>query len=84
MQSRSQRRHHQFRMRQRAIEISRFSWGRATEFAIKNANNLAVCSRPCCGNPRRHFHRKTFPELRFEKDAKDAKDEIGRAVVHVG
>lgn len=27
------------------------------------ANHLAVCSGPCCGNPRRHFGQRSQAEL---------------------
>ena len=35
-------------------------WSRAKRYA----DNLHMCSCPMCGNPRRHFRRRTFQELR--------------------
>jgi hypothetical protein len=34
------------------------------------ANHLAVCSGPCCGNPRRHFGEPTIQEKRFLEKAR--------------
>lgn len=34
---------------------------------IKYANHLAVCSGPCCGNPRRWFGEKTIQEKRADE-----------------
>jgi hypothetical protein len=56
---RAERRHQKQRMKQRARRIYS-DWSRA-ECA---ADNLTLCSGPCCGNPRKWFKEKTRQELR--------------------
>ncbi len=37
------------------------------EFVGYMADNMAVCSNYCCGNPRKHFGELTIQERRYEK-----------------
>ena len=37
----------------------------------KYADNLAVCSCPMCGNPRKHFHQETLQEKRADDEYKE-------------
>ena len=66
---RSERRHHRERMENRARKVCRRFWSDAgpndvgpERFAVRLADNLAVCSGPCCGNPRKHFGSRTRQE----------------------
>jgi hypothetical protein len=47
-----------------------FSWCEP-ERAHKYADHMAVCSRACCGNPRKWFKQKTKQEIIAEKKLKD-------------
>lgn len=73
MRARDWRRAHKFRMRARAERIL-IIWGTpnhpypAKKLARKMADNMQMCSRCCCGNPRRHFGKLTVQE-RKQKDS---------------
>lgn len=65
------RRHHRRRMVARAERILRLWWPRDQSeemllAARRLADNLAVCSCPACGNPRRHFGQRTLAERRAQ------------------
>ncbi|WP_407529417.1 hypothetical protein [Methylobacterium oryzisoli] len=64
MFSRSERRHHLRRMKDKAVRV----YGRYDKRDPKRheaiANHLAHCSGPCCGNPRRWFGEMTMQERR--------------------
>lgn len=53
------------RMKAKAVRLAKRSWGYYNpDRAIKHADYLAVCSCSMCGNPRRHFGKRTFQEIR--------------------
>lgn len=54
--SRSENRHHAERIKRRVLDYYG-GWPRRAGCRVvgKVARTHAVCSRPCCGNPRRHF-----------------------------
>jgi len=53
MSKRAFRRHHLRRVKERAKEV--FYWCSDPNRTAKWANNMAMCSSACCGNPRRWF-----------------------------
>lgn len=59
---RAERRHQKQRMKQRARRIYP-DWPRAE----RAADNLTLCSGPCCGNPRKLLKEKTRQELREDE-----------------
>ena len=67
---RAKRRIAKAKMKKRAREL--YPW--AGKRAEKWADNLALCSRYCCGNPRKWFHEKTLQE----KKADDREKAIDR------
>lgn len=82
MAKRAERRHHSQRVKAKAYKTYRksFWWySNMSEeelnlFVCKTANNMAVCSRYCCGNPRRHYSgqgRFTKQEILSEVDMKE-------------
>lgn len=60
MRDRSERRHHKERMKARA---RRLLPGRSPEHL---ADNMAKCSCPMCGNPRKWFGDPTIQEMKAE------------------
>lgn len=60
------------RMKAKARMVARVSWGYADPArAVKHADYLAVCSCDQCGNPRRHFGRRTLQETKMLLPVKD-------------
>jgi len=68
---RALRRLHSRRMKKKAKRI--YFWNDNPE---KYADNLAVCSCPMCGNPRKHFHQETLQEKRADDEFKEEIEEI--------
>lgn len=73
MRSKAWRRHQKFRMRERA-KRHLMSWAFfSREDAIKQvrymADNMKMCSGPCCGNPRKWFGEKTIQERKAKEVA---------------
>jgi hypothetical protein len=78
--TRSWRRHHRQRVKDRAFHILRDQWyiparvpplikeDEIKEIAAKMADNMKVCSSYCCGNPRKHFNELTVQERRMLHD----------------
>ena len=66
MRSRAWRRHHSFRMKEKAKKV--FYWHPK---AIYYADNLKPCSCYMCGNPRKYWDEKTFQEYVADLDAKE-------------
>ena len=71
--SRAERFHHRNRMQIRAERICKNYMISDDPMIIhKNASrsrdNMAVCSGPCCGNPRKWFGTKTLQEIRNQYD----------------
>lgn len=64
---RAERRHHKYRMRQKARRIYCEKWGVDPHKADKWADNLALCSKSCCGNPRKWRKEKTLQEIIADK-----------------
>ena len=62
---RAARRQHRERMRAKARKL--YAGGKRPE---RYADNLTVCSGPCCGNPRKWHGLKTMQELRFDEKAR--------------
>lgn len=58
--SRARRRADSRRMKAKARRVR--PWN--PEVAATEADHLATCSGPCCGNPRRHFGTVTMQERR--------------------
>ena len=88
MRSRSYRRHHYQRIFDKWVRIGTM-WGLAKDDGIpfshgegfhgwvaRTAGNMPICSRPCCGNQRRHFGRLTRQEIRANDDESDQIKEI--------
>lgn len=63
--SRANRRHHRFRIREKAKRIMKFVMGDSydDEDAVKRADHLATCSCNMCGNPRKFYGEKTRQEF---------------------
>ena len=59
---RGDRRKHRERMRKKARKL--YAGCRRPE---RYADNLTVCSGPCCGNPRKWQGTKTLQEIRFDE-----------------
>ena len=61
MSKRAERRHHLRRMKTKAKHVVAL-WGNPNAQSEKWANHLALCSRQCCGNPRKWWKKKTISE----------------------
>lgn len=46
------------------------------KYYYKYADNLAVCSCPMCGNPRRHFKEKTIKEKINDINIEEIEEEL--------
>jgi len=65
MSKRAERRFHKQRMRYHAKKVFRDiddCW------IIRMADNLCMCSRHCCGNPRKWFKEKSRQEQKADND----------------
>jgi len=78
---RRNRRHHYYRLKNRALEIMRVSWGFTTHEANKvvgkYVDNMKPCSCSACGNPRKKFEKPTIQEAKSEIDFKEQINEVG-------
>ena len=65
------RRHHMERIKQLARRIERRLWPNREitdrQVGIR-ANTRCMCSKECCGNPRRHFGTLTRQEIRANEE----------------
>jgi len=68
MSKRAERRYHELRMRNHARTVFP---DMPEKWIHRISNNLAICSRFCCGNPRRHFKSITQQENRANDDFED-------------
>ena len=77
MRTRAERRHHEWRMKQK---VAKFRWLRdKLDYWPKDTNRIigivSKTKHPCscysCGNPRKHFNQKTLQEMRFEEGLND-------------
>lgn len=84
MSKRAERRHHMFRMREKAKKVVNKIWGRTNGdlelWARKNANHLKSCSCQMCRNPRRsdwypEEEKKTLQERKADIQFKEQLDE---------
>jgi hypothetical protein len=68
MFNRSERRHHIERLKKNR----KIHWGRKLNKAELGlvVNTPTPCSCPACGNPRRHFGKKTIQERKVEQEYK--------------
>jgi hypothetical protein len=62
--NRANRRHHRFRVRQKAKRVLKWLMGDCFDpkFADKRAEHMANCSCSMCGNPRKFFGERTRQE----------------------
>jgi len=71
--NRSWRRHQKQRVKDKAFHVLKDVWDYSNymsdeemkESAAKIADNLKLCSKSCCGNPRKHFNELTIQERRI-------------------
>ena len=64
---RAKRRKEKAKRKKRAQKI--FPW--AGKRAEKWADNMTLCSGPCCGNPRKWFKEKTIQERKADEREKE-------------
>lgn len=85
MRSRAYRRHHRHRMLAHARRVIFIQCVDGDTSGIdhrisRHADNLAICSCPMCGNPRRHGYFEpvlTFAERRADADFREQLRELG-------
>jgi hypothetical protein len=87
MSKRAQRRHHNQRMKQRAMRIVRDTHdyrgttrARLTAYFVKNADNLKTCGKTCCGNPRRSSEGATYAERIGDREIADGLNDYSPVV----
>jgi len=65
MRTRAERRHYTERVKAKARYLGAVIWGHGEEFGevlARFADSIPTCSCYMCGNPRRHFKRRTRKE----------------------
>lgn len=70
MSKRSLRRHRTKMLKVRCLKLGK-KLRYPTSWALKNYNNMTVCSCSMCGNPRKHFGISTRQEIRSKEDLRD-------------
>ena len=78
MSKRAIRRFHKQRMRDRMRRFVRDVWydlGYHDKWICRMADNRCMCSRSCCGNPRKWFKEKTLAERKSDDSFVDQIDE---------
>ena len=84
MSKRAERRHHKNRMKAKAKRIY-CDWDsqggkKVNPRAHHYADNLTLCSRYCCGNPRKWFKYLTIKELKFAQFAQEQEREYQQSL----